>query len=163
MKIRHKIKAGNNYTSRWLFKIINFFNCKRTISKNVFFTKECFAPGEQIANSGKNKTFGFAGFNNHKNSARWAWQSSSETDLIHLFAYSYVDGERIVSEPLLTIRTGLWTPKLSIKANRNGYQYSIDDEEVYFIESEKTPYWRNQYPYHGGHDAAYNEMVIILK
>lgn len=166
MKIRYKIKAGNNYSSNWIVKFFKFFNSRKTISKKVFFTKECFAPREQVSSSGKNKIFGFAGLNNHKYSARWVWQSSTvegEENLINLFAYTYVNSERVVSELLYQIKTGLWSEKLSIKAGRQGYHYSIGDEEVYFIESDKTKHCRSQFPYHGGNDAAYNEMVIILK
>lgn len=88
------IKKNSHWSNKLFYKLLNFFNYDERLSYIVKFNSSCLYHIETVDKYDINKLFGFSsGFNHHKNSARFGWNSVN--DKILLFAYCYVNGKRV--------------------------------------------------------------------
>lgn len=73
---------------------------KKVMEAEVTFHSHCkyYEKGNNQLNEQVNKLFGFGALVHKKNSHRIGWRYDKETDLIKLYTYNYVNGERFINE-----------------------------------------------------------------
>lgn len=97
----------------------------------------------------------------HKESARFGWRYNKEMDKIELFAYCYVNGERI-TRFLEWIRIGE-KRIISLDVNYASYVFNSGERmlSISFSHRKKFQYFLR--PYFGGNIPALNDLTIELK
>lgn len=113
---------------------IGLFYDKKVMERIVYFNITCKYELPIADQDDVNKLFGWGYFNglHHTDSARFGWNYNRNTSHINLFAYCYVNGERIIKFlcEALTYRALL----LSIRKSGNAYSFAVvDAHNTYFV------------------------------
>ena len=90
------IKKNRHYSDGLLYKLINLFHDSDRMAYSVTFNDTAIYYDETLDKFDVNKLFGFSIGFHHINSYRFGW--NSHDGQIHIYAYSYVKGERIIQE-----------------------------------------------------------------
>jgi hypothetical protein len=90
------IYKGFHYCNKSLYKLFNLFNDKKRMSYYVTFNETALYVDDTLDRFDVNKLFGFSLGMHHKNSYRFGWNCLDGK--IHIYAYAYVNGERIITE-----------------------------------------------------------------
>jgi len=159
-----KIKKGKHFSGNFFYKLLNFFNFKKSIKFNVKFDESSYYDLGNPNQLDVNKLFGFSTGYHHKNSARFGWNSVAK-DSVAIYSYCYVDGVRKIN--FIT----------NIKINSE-YKMSIVDRRFYYffsvIDSNGNVFRDNVsknnisgvgyslWPYFGGDEKAPHDIEISL-
>lgn len=159
------IKAGKHYSDRLLHKALNFFTSSGFVERTVLFDDSCVYKLAKEDQKDVNKLFGYSvGLNHHQNSARFGWHWYR--GYIHISAYLYRDGERIVL-PMTELDLGK-RYRLSIEAQAESDCFMIrDSESVLAVANvERRAKFRGGillWPYFGGNNPAPHEVRIRME
>ncbi len=158
----YKIERGHHYSNHECVSLME----GNVLRFDAVFSKLCLYDVDKTDGEGDlNKLFGFTDCGSliHEHSARFAWRHDGKGNL-EIFAYLYVDGERIFF-PIGTTR-----PKV-----RDSYEIHADADRYYFRFNgmdttltrtkdcrlaEKRP---RAFPYFGGDAPAPNTMKIWIR
>ena len=157
--MKFQIFKDKHYSDQFLYKSINFLNLSSILTFKVNFDKSCIYNLNSPDQLDINKLFGFSnGFNHHKYSARFGW--NSENDKINIFSYVYDNGKR-KSNPISTIECGKYY-KMAIVDDNTNWIFSIDNYFTMVPKSEKFKIGYKLWPYFGGNITSPHDMSIEL-
>ena len=90
------IYKGFHFCNKALYKLINLVNDSKRMSYYVTFNETALYVDDTIDKFDVNKLFGFSIGLHHHNSYRFGWNCLDNK--IHIYAYSYINSERVMSE-----------------------------------------------------------------
>lgn len=138
------------------------------IERDVVFDESAFYDlGED--NEDVNKLFGLGYFfNHHTDSARFGWNFNLQTNRIRLYAYCYVNGERIIEKicevlPHNKVRCIIYVYEGKyIFAVHDGYNewYQLGEKEIPFTHNKKWSYRLGCF--FGGNNTAPHDIKIKI-
>jgi hypothetical protein len=150
---------------------IGVFRKRRSFRKAVVFHPSCRYHIEGIDYFDINKLWGVGFFcgGHHVDSARFGWRYSRNIDMISLYAYAYVDGERIAHHitdvPLgrevetdLTLALGSYWFEVKNPHSPLRRTYLVN---IPFTHNKRWAYALG--PYFGGNKTATNHISVTLK
>lgn len=109
----YTVKKGHHYSG---FRFVPFIRMKE-LSAYVCFTDSCRYHTEDVQLREQiNKLFGFGSIFHHRKSFRIGWRYNPNKDLIELYEYFYVKGERYYQK-IDSMRIGQ-TKKLKVKSKK---------------------------------------------
>ena len=157
------IKKGHHYSNGFLYKLINLLNTSKTAYFYVTFNESVIYEDKTPDRFDVNKLFGFSSGFHHKDSNRFGWNCLDGQ--IHIYAYSYVNGVRIIDEICVVDINRKYRFLIETKFS-NVIFTVIDDKnnlkEVTQIISGKKIFGYNLWPYFGGNKTAPKNMHIEL-
>jgi hypothetical protein len=158
------ILEGNHYSNRFCYKLVNFFNFKRSLKYKVKFNSTGIYSLPEEDQMDINKLFGFSVGMHHTNSARFGWNCSGYK--INLYSYCYINGERmstflrsidIDKEYQLELVDAKDKYIFTVIRNSSKLTYTIAKPEI------KSSISYNLWPYFGGNCPAPRNVDIQLK
>ena len=158
-----KIKKGNHYSNRFLFKILNLFNGNPRMSNYVIFDDTAIYVDETIDKFDVNKLFGFSIGFHHNNSYRFGWNSFDGK--IHIYAYAYVNKKRIIDEICVIESNKEYVLTINLKSDK--CLFSVIDEndnikQMVIDSPHKNIIGYKLWPYFGGNKTAPKKISINL-
>ena len=157
------IKKGRHYSGSFFYKILHLLNFKSRMSYYIYFDDSCLYNDETSHKYDVNKLFGFSIWYHHENSYRIGWNSLNNK--INLYAYSYINGERIIQN-LCVVETNQ-EYKCIININNSKVIFTVIDSESNINQviqpiTPKKVIGYKLWPYFGGTQIASHNMVIEL-
>ena len=157
--MKFTILKGSHYSDQFLYKSINFLNLSSILTFKVNFDKSCIYNLNSPDQLDINKLFGFSnGFNHHKYSARFGWNSG--VDKINIFSYVYDSGKR-KSNLISKIETDRYY-KMAIVDDNTNWIFAIDNYCTMVPKSEKFKIGYKLWPYFGGNNTAPQDLSINM-
>lgn len=161
--MKFKIKKGNHYSNKFLYKLFNFFHYSDHLSYFCKFNKSALYIDTTENRFDINKLFGFSIGRHHINSYRFGWNVLD--GVIHIYAYSYIDSVRRFEE-ICTIDIDK-EYKFIVKL-KNGYALFTIIDDSFHIKQALHPYKQKNslgyclWPYFGGNNRAPQSITIEL-
>jgi hypothetical protein len=158
-----KIKKNKHYSNCLIYKLKNIFNRFNRASYIVTFNETAIYDDTTIDKHDVNKLFGFSNGLHHKNSNRFGWNCLDGK--IHIYAYSYLNGDRII-DYICNIGINNQYKFIISNKNNNAIFTVIDSESNITQVIQKTSnnsFLRyNLWPYFGGNKTAPKDIFIEL-
>lgn len=153
------IEKGEHYSNRRHLELLQY----NTLSFQAKFDESAEYVLEKGFQDSKNKLLGFSDCNSshHENSARFAWQWFNNR--IEIFAYCYVDGERVESF-LGTVEMGE-VAHYEIRISESSYTFIFKDQKTEIARKNECNVgtYFILWPYFGGQIPAPHEVNIYLR
>lgn len=159
-----KIRKNSHYSNGFFYKLFKLINTKKELKYSVIFDDSCIYVDDTIDRLDVNKLFGFSNGSHHNNSYRFGWNCID--DSIKIYAYTYVDGKRII-KTLGTVEINK-TYKFIITINHDILTYKVISEnnrkqEVIMLIPNRKLFGYTLWPYFGGNKTAPKNIFIKLK
>ncbi len=157
-----KIKKDHHYSNQFIHKLINFFHNSDRMSYYCTFTDSLYTD-TTVDRFDVNKLFGFSIGMHHVNSYRFGWNVLD--DKIHIYAYSYVNKQRLIDEICVVEKDKEY--KFIIKINKGKTYFSVIDEEYNIKQAVQSASLTNFFGYRlwayfGGNKTAPKDIFIEL-
>jgi hypothetical protein len=153
------IKKGKHSSNRWFHKILNWKG--RTFQAKVIFDDTCNYDIGMPDQLDVNKLIGFSlSSNHHDNSVRFGWRS--QDGVIIIYAYSYIDGSRIIKE-MGAVELGEEI-LVSLEKGSSGYIFTLKQKDLsrkFELSTSLNPTYM-LWPYFGGNQTAPHDMKIRI-
>lgn len=158
-----KIKKGHHYSNGLVYKLFNFFHTSDRMAYVIVFNETNKYIDESIDRFDVNKLIGYSKGYHHQDSYRFGWNCIENK--IHIYAYSYIDGIRVIDE-ICEVETDKYYTFL-IRTKNGKVIYTVTDSEynmkqvVQKITTKKVLGY-NLWPYFGGNKTAPKNISIEL-
>ncbi|BDD12160.1 hypothetical protein FUAX_45920 (plasmid) [Fulvitalea axinellae] len=156
---KHKIKAGDHFSGLGVEQV-----SANTLAYKVRFDSTVVYDLGNVNQDDINKLFGFSGsFRHHQQeSARFGWRWNLQKEQVEIFAYMYINGNRI--SYLMGEADVNEVNEYRIHLTKNGYHLKFKGNHKFYKAPAGVVQFRYKlFPYFGGDQPAPHDMTIHMK